>query len=69
MAIALNAANEIAVDGFLRELIRFTEIPMIVEAVMNQTAAVEAPTMADIIAIDSEARSKAKEHCERRNSQ
>ena len=68
MAIALNAANEIAVDGFLRELIRFIEIPMIVEAVMNQTAAVEAPTMADIIAIDSEARSKAREHCERRNS-
>jgi len=66
LSIALNAANEIAVDGFLRELICFTDIPMIVDLVLNQTTAAQAPTIAAITAIDEEARSKAREAIESR---
>jgi 1-deoxy-D-xylulose-5-phosphate reductoisomerase len=61
LSISLNAANEIAVDGFLRELIHFTDIPMIVEHVLNQTRDEAATTIADIIALDAEARSNARE--------
>lgn len=59
LSIALNAANEIAVDGFLRELIRFTDIPIVVESVLNQTTDSAAPTLDDIVAIDAESRQRA----------
>ena len=60
-AIVLNAANEIAVESFLHELIRFTDIPIIVEKVLNQISGIEASSIVDIIAIDSEARARAQE--------
>ena len=65
-SIALNAANEVAVDGFLHELIRFTDIPIIVDVVLNQTAGNEASTITDIVAIDNESRKKAREQIQRR---
>lgn len=60
-AIALNAANEIAVQAFLDELIRFTDIPIIIEQVLAQTCAAEANTIEAILAIDAESRRKASE--------
>jgi 1-deoxy-D-xylulose-5-phosphate reductoisomerase len=65
MSIALNAANEIAVDSFLHELIRFTDIPIVIEAVLDQTEALETPTIELILAIDSEARQKAQEEIQK----
>ncbi len=65
MSIALNAANEIAVDSFLHELIRFTDIPIVIEAVLDQTEALETPTIELILAIDSEARQKAQEQIQK----
>lgn len=60
-AIALNAANEVAVAAFLDELIRFTEIPLIIERVLGQTCADEANTMEAVLAIDDASRRKARE--------
>tara|TARA_R110002072_G_scaffold51389_1_gene137847 strand:- start:34833 stop:36020 length:1188 start_codon:yes stop_codon:yes gene_type:complete len=61
ISIGLNAANEIAVDSFLHELIRFTDIPIVIEAVLDQTEETQTPTMEHILAVDTEARSKARE--------
>jgi 1-deoxy-D-xylulose-5-phosphate reductoisomerase len=59
-AIALNAANEVAVQAFLDELIAFTDIPIIIESVLAQTDSDEALTMDAILAIDLQARQQAK---------
>lgn len=61
ISIGLNAANEIAVDSFLHELIRFTDIPIVIDAVLNQTEEIETPTIEHILSIDAESRQKANE--------
>ena len=58
-AIALNAANEIAVQYFLDELIPFTDIPIIIESVLEQTSCEEAHTIENILALDEEAKHRA----------
>ncbi len=68
LSIALNAANEVAVDNFLHELIRFTDIPIVIESVLGRTSSVETPTMTDILAVDTEARSLAQEAVAERSS-
>jgi 1-deoxy-D-xylulose-5-phosphate reductoisomerase len=60
LAIALNAANEIAVQAFLDELIGFTDIPSIIESVLAKTDSDEALTMPAILAIDQVARQQAQ---------
>jgi 1-deoxy-D-xylulose-5-phosphate reductoisomerase len=60
-SIALNAANEVAVQGFLDELIRFTDIPLIIETVLEQTCSGEAPTIEQVVALDKSARVVATE--------
>lgn len=58
----LNAANEIAVAAFLDERIRFTDIPKLVEAVLNQgVAAFDAGSLASLIAADQHARNQAEQ--------
>jgi len=59
LSIALNAANEVAVQGFLDELISFTDIPLIIEKVLEQTDPAPAPAIDDVFAIDLEARGRA----------
>lgn len=61
VAIALNAANEIAVESFLHELIGFTEIPLIIESVLNRTEERETPTIEEILEVDQQARAYARE--------
>ncbi len=56
LSIALNAANEVAVQAFLDELIGFTEIPSIIESVLDQTVDQEAPTIEVVIELDRVAR-------------
>jgi 1-deoxy-D-xylulose-5-phosphate reductoisomerase len=60
-AIALNAANEVAVHHFLNELIAFTDIPIIIDSVLEQTSSEEALTIEAIVALDREARIRAEE--------
>jgi len=55
----LNAANEVAVDAFLKGRIRFTEIAGIIESVLNKEASVPTRCLADVLAADARARTLA----------
>lgn len=56
LSIAMNAANEIAVAHFLDELISFTDIPVVIGSVLEQTNSEEAPTIEAVIELDRAAR-------------
>jgi 1-deoxy-D-xylulose-5-phosphate reductoisomerase len=56
MACAMNAANEIAVASFLKEEIKYLEIPDLIEKVMNSCTFIQNPTLEDYINTDKEAR-------------
>jgi len=58
--IVLNAANEVAVQCFLDELIRFTDIPLVIEKTLEQTSIREVHTIAEVVAVDEEARSASR---------
>ena len=51
-----NAANEVAVDAFLGEVVRFTEITDIIKDTVSKIAVVSNPKLDDILRADSEAR-------------
>ena len=59
----LNAANEIAVDAFLQEQIKFTQIAEIVRQTIQQLDAVSADSLDIILAADAEARIIAENFC------
>ena len=56
MPTVLNAANEIAVDAFLNEKVRFTDIPVIIERCMSQFEVKSAKTLAIVLEADEQAR-------------
>ncbi len=56
MPTVLNAANEIAVEAFLNERIRFTDIPVIIERSMEKFVVKPASTLEIILEIDQQAR-------------
>ena len=58
-AIALNAANEVAVQAFLDELIGFADIPIVNETVLDDTADAEPATIDEVLTIDAGARESA----------
>jgi 1-deoxy-D-xylulose-5-phosphate reductoisomerase len=60
MPATLNAANEEAVRAFIEERIRLTEIPRVIEAVMNQHQLHEADTLESVLLADREARATAE---------
>lgn len=55
-AIALNAADEVAVEAFLDGQIPFTAIPRTIEAVLQGTPEQHPATIAEVLAFDREAR-------------
>jgi 1-deoxy-D-xylulose-5-phosphate reductoisomerase len=55
----LNAANEVAVYAFLNGDARFTDIAKIVEQTLASMKIIDQPSLADLVAIDAEARSVA----------
>ncbi|MEN3950628.1 1-deoxy-D-xylulose-5-phosphate reductoisomerase [Iodidimonas sp. SYSU 1G8] len=55
----LNAANEVAVEGFLQERIAFLDIPKIVQDVLERMGSCPLRGWDDLAEIDSEARSRA----------
>ena len=61
MPCILNAANEIAVDAFLKEQIDFSYISGLVENTMKKTAFIKTPNLEDYISTDKEARHIATE--------
>ncbi len=56
MPTILNAANEIAVEAFLNETVRFTDIPVIIEGCMKQFGLKSADTLEIILEADQQAR-------------
>jgi len=58
---AMNAANEEAVAAFLNEQISLTEIPRIIESVMNEHSNQPAKDIQTILAADREARLATRE--------
>lgn len=56
MACILNAANEIAVDAFLKDKITFLQIAELNERCMNTVSFIGKPTIDDYIATDAETR-------------
>ncbi|WP_323028755.1 1-deoxy-D-xylulose-5-phosphate reductoisomerase [Castellaniella defragrans] len=67
--IALNAANEVAVDGFLRGRIRYTQIPSIIERCLDDSVAhgTQTPSsLAEILDLDARTRRVAAGFCQAR---
>jgi 1-deoxy-D-xylulose-5-phosphate reductoisomerase len=59
MPAILNAANEAAVASFLDGHLNFTSIPMVIEGVLNCSAAAPVPNLETILAADRAARQSA----------
>lgn len=57
--IVLNAANEVAVAAFLQERIGFTQIPQLIEDVLNSAVISQAQNLPEIFAVDQLARQHA----------
>ncbi|MFM8152868.1 MAG: 1-deoxy-D-xylulose-5-phosphate reductoisomerase, partial [Polynucleobacter victoriensis] len=60
MPTVLNAANEVAVDAFLIEKIKFTQIAEVVEKTLEQFRASPADRLDVILATDQESRALAQ---------
>jgi 1-deoxy-D-xylulose-5-phosphate reductoisomerase len=58
--IALNAADEVAVEAFLDRRIPFTGIPRTIEKVLVSTPEAHPSTIAEVLAADREARQMAE---------
>ena len=63
MPAVLNAANEIAVDHFLKGAVKFVEIPKIIERVMSRHRLVPKPVLNQILEANDWARLQADEIC------
>jgi len=61
MPSVLNAANEVAVDAFLKGMIRFIEIPRIIRETMEEHVVMSDTELAVILEADTWARKKAEE--------
>jgi len=57
----LNAANEVAVEAFLKEKIGFLQIPDLVERTLSRSTYIKVPVLEDYINSDLQARRVAKE--------
>jgi 1-deoxy-D-xylulose-5-phosphate reductoisomerase len=61
MPCALNAADEVAVESFLRGELRFPDIPRVIEKVMRETPSSHPNTIEDVLESDRLARLRARE--------
>ena len=52
----LNAANEVAVEAFLNQQIRFTEIPLVIESALARLSQLPATSIEELLHADSQAR-------------
>jgi 1-deoxy-D-xylulose-5-phosphate reductoisomerase len=61
MPCALNAADEVAVEAFLANRLKFSRIPSVIEEVMQQTPNVQPSSLEEVLEHDREARRRAEE--------
>jgi 1-deoxy-D-xylulose-5-phosphate reductoisomerase len=62
----LNAANEVAVAAFLKGIIKFVDLPKIIDKILGKHDPLLNPSLADILNADEWARTKAQETIERK---
>ena len=62
--LVFNAANEIAVDAFLRNRIGFLDISRIIEDTLNETNFISTSSVDELLSLDSEARQSAQNRIE-----
>ena len=67
LAAAMNAANEEAVQAFIDERIPLTDIPQVIEEVMDEHSIEKVESLDTVLAADRAARQLAREKVERRN--
>jgi 1-deoxy-D-xylulose-5-phosphate reductoisomerase len=60
MPAILNAANEVAVSAFLEGSLKFTDLPLLIQQVMNEHEVKPVQTIEDILRADQWGREKAK---------
>ncbi len=60
MPAILNAANEVAVEAFLQRRIRFVDIPVIIESVMEQAGSVAVDDLEVLLQADADSRDAAE---------
>jgi 1-deoxy-D-xylulose-5-phosphate reductoisomerase len=65
MPAILNAANEVAVNAFMEGSLKFTEIPLLIQRVMEEHEVKSVHTIEDILRTDHWAREKSKAILER----
>ncbi|MEO8037767.1 MAG: 1-deoxy-D-xylulose-5-phosphate reductoisomerase [Betaproteobacteria bacterium] len=58
-SVALNAANEVAVDRFLEGALAFDRIPVLIESVLSRTSAMNVSSLDDVLEADEIARNQA----------
>ena len=66
LPVAMNAANEAAVEAFLQRRIKFLDIHEIVKAVMDQHRKTELNTLDDIFEVNRESRDMARNNIKKR---
>ncbi|MEK6571312.1 MAG: 1-deoxy-D-xylulose-5-phosphate reductoisomerase, partial [Bacteroidota bacterium] len=59
----LNAANEVAVESFLRNKIKFSQIPRFIERALSLHHPIPRPSLDEIIQVDRETRELAASWC------
>ena len=62
MPAAMNAANEIAVDAFLKKRIGFMDIPRVIRHVMDHHEIIANPDLDALLAVDRESRRTAEDY-------
>ena len=60
MPAVLNAANEVAVNAFLEGSLKFTEVPLLIQRVMEEHEVKSVHTIEDILRADHWARERSK---------
>jgi 1-deoxy-D-xylulose-5-phosphate reductoisomerase len=61
MPAVMNAANEVAVEAFLKGIIRFVQIPKLIQMVMDQHEPKEFSCVEDVLKVDLWSRKKSRE--------
>jgi 1-deoxy-D-xylulose-5-phosphate reductoisomerase len=59
MPCTLNAADEVAVEAFLARRLRFTQIPELIERVLENSTSVPLRSIEDVLTCDRQARAYA----------
>ncbi len=67
LPVALNAANEVAVEAFLRQRIGFSDIAAVVGTVLDRHRVCEAKTLEAVLAIDRETRVQSENFIKQRD--